>query len=340
MPEPVSAATAIEYLVARGRLARPTDATAKALGGGVSNHVTEVSWPDARVIVKRPRANLAVDADWPADPARIHTEAAAARAYRRLLDAAGVVDVTVPDVIDEDHDKHVAVFSSAPRRYTTWKELLLAGTVDQSIAARLGTVLGIIHDRAAGDEALRATFRSNRSFEQLRLDPYHRATAAAHPGLAGDIEDERRRVASVNRTLVHGDFSPKNVLVDLDGVGPLWVIDFEVAHWGDPAFDLAFLANHLCIKALHRPAIHAEYLTAAKEAFAAYDAEVSWDVEATAVRALGVLMLARIDGKSPVEYVTDANTADTIRGVASHIMREEIERFDEVVQIVRAAAEP
>ena len=332
MPVPVTLETAVEYLVDRGLVSPSTPARSRSLGGGVSNRVTLVTWSDGRVVVKQPRPNLAVEADWPADPDRVHTEAAAARTWNRVLDGR----VIVPAVLDEDRARHVAVFEAAPDRYVTWKERLLAGHVDASIATTLGEVLGTVHRAATEDPSARKAFRSNRPFVQLRLDPYHRATAAAHPELAAAIDAERERIAAVDRTLVHGDYSPKNVLVDPEDDGRPWIIDFEVAHWGDPAFDVAFLLNHLLIKSMYRPRDGPAYRQAARAAFDAYDAVVPWDVERETVRELGVLLLARIDGKSPVEYVTEEATKETIRSVARHVILEEVDRLDDVVA---AAAE-
>ncbi len=329
MSAPVTAETAIEYLVDRGLLAPSTAARSQSLGGGVSNRVSVVTWSDGRVVVKQPRSNLAVAADWPADPDRIHTEVAAARQWADILTNNG--PVIVPDVLDEDRECHVAVVAAAPDRYTSWKERLLAGHVDASIASTLGNALGTVHAAAADDHQVRQTFRSDRPFVQLRLDPYHRATAAAHPDLADAIETERERVAQVKRTLVHGDYSPKNVLVDPTGADRPWIIDFEVAHWGDPAFDVAFMLNHLLIKSMYRPEDGPAYRRAALAVYEAYDRVTPWDVEYETVRELGVLMLARIDGKSPVEYVTAASTKKTIRQVARRILTEDLESIDDVV---------
>lgn len=308
---------------------------ATALGGGVSNVVVEVRTADGDCLVlKQPRPNLAVEDDWPADVARVHNEAAAARAYERILAERGL-DARVPTPRFEDETDHVVGFECAPEEATMWKEDLLAGRVDGAVARAVGEVLGAVHDAAAGDEDLRASFASKRPFEQLRVDPYHRTTAERHPDLAERIRAEAERVTDVERTLVHGDYSPKNVLVD---GGTPWILDFEVAHWGDPSFDTAFMLNHLFIKSVHNRERGAAYREAASAFWRAYDAAVPWDVEPETVAELGVLLLARVDGKSPVEYVDEA-TADALRRCGTRLLREEVDSLDAAASVVAAEAD-
>jgi 5-methylthioribose kinase len=320
-----------EYLRRRGVLDedQATAATAEPLGGGVSNRVVRVEYPGGCLVVKQPRADLAVEADWPADVDRVHNEAAAARAYAAVL-ADARLEARVPAVRDEDRDEHVVSFACAPGE-ATWKEQLLAGAVDRSVARTLGRVLGTVHANAAGDADLRADFDSIRPFEQLRLDPYHRATAERHPDVADEIEAELKRVRATRRTLVHGDYSPKNVLVG----DPVWIIDFEVAHWGDPAFDVAFMASHLCIKSVYNGHRREAYLDALDAFRTAYREAVDWSVEPDAIRELAVLVLARVDGKSPVEYVEEGSTAETLRRIATRALREDATTFAGFTGILR-----
>jgi aminoglycoside phosphotransferase (APT) family kinase protein len=218
-----------------------------------------------------------------------------------------------------------------------WKAELLDGRVDAGVAAAVGEVLGVVHDATATDDAVRERFASKRPFDQLRVDPYHRTTAERHPDVADAIHDEIRRLMDTSRTLVHGDYSPKNVLVDrADGTTP-WILDFEVAHWGDPAFDTAFMCNHLYIKSIHNHAQHDDYVDAAERFWTAYDAAVDWDIERETVAELAVLMLARVDGKSPVEYV-DGAVADALRRVAKRTLRGDAETLTEFAGLAREEA--
>lgn len=341
----LSPSTAGEYLRDRDVIPGGVSPSARTLGGGVSNRVIAIEWDEECLVAKQPLPNLAVEDDWPADVARVHNEAAATRAYADVLSGTDL-DARVPGMLFEDDDDHVIAIECAPEGADTWKAELLAGRVDADVARTVGAVLGAVHAEAAGDEELRATFASERPFEQLRLDPYHRTTARRHPDVREEIEAEIERVEGVARTLVHGDYSPKNVLVDrpaersegTDQAGTPWVLDFEVAHWGDPAFDTAFMCNHLFVKSVYNHERHPEYVDAAFAFWDAYDARVPWDVEAETVAELGVLMLARVDGKSPVEYVTEEATAAALRKIAKRTLRGEVETLAGFADLAGAEA--
>ncbi|GAB6862800.1 phosphotransferase family protein [Haloplanus litoreus] len=327
---------AVEYCRHHGVVPADAEATARSLGGGVSNHVYEVTWDDDCVVVKRPLPNLAVEDDWPADVDRVHNEAAAIRTYESIL-AAADVDARVPGVVTETDD-HVVAIECAPAGATMWKTELLDGRVDADVAAAVGAVLGAVHDATADDSEVRETFADKRPFDQLRVDPYHRATARRHPDVADAIRAEIDRVLDTSRTLVHGDYSPKNVLVDRADATVPWILDFEVAHWGDPAFDTAFMLNHLYIKSIYNHGQHAAYADAADRFWDAYDAAVGWDVERETVAELAVLMLARVDGKSPVEYVDREAVADALRRVAKRTLRGDAETLSAFAALAREEA--
>jgi 5-methylthioribose kinase len=326
------------YLRDRGVLSG-AGASVEELGGGVSNVVLRVRGDDRCLVVKQPLENLAVEDDWPADLVRVHNEAAAARAYGRLLSTGPGLAVRVPAVEFEDEDDHVIALECGPSGSETWKAALLDGTVEATIAARLGGFLARSHAWAHDDPGLRETFAHDEPFDQLRVDPYHRTVAERHPDVADAIAEEIERLTRTKRTLVHGDFSPKNVLVAPAGPDePVWLLDFEVAHWGDPAFDAAFMLNHLFIKAVYVGGVgrgpRSAFREAATSFWEAYRAGVEWDLEADVVRELGILMLARVDGKSPVEYVTDPETKETLRTVAKRSLGEPVATVDAFSRLV------
>jgi 5-methylthioribose kinase len=332
-------AAAVAHLRAQGVVPPDADATARSLGGGVSNYVYQVTWDDDCLVVKRPLPNLAVEDDWPADVDRVHNEAAAIRAYDAVLRDTGLA-ARVPRVVSETREPdHVVAIECAPADAGMWKTELLGGRVDAGVATAVGDVLGAVHDATSTDDAVRDRFASKRPFEQLRVDPYHRTTAARHPDVADAIHAEIDRLMDTSRTLVHGDYSPKNVLVDrADDLVP-WILDFEVAHWGDPAFDTAFMLNHLYIKSIYNHGQHAAYADAADRFWTAYDRAVDWDIERETVAELAVLMLARVDGKSPVEYVEREAVADALRRVAKRTLRGDAETLPEFAALAREEAE-
>jgi aminoglycoside phosphotransferase (APT) family kinase protein len=192
----------------------------------------------------------------------------------------------------------------------SWKDQLMAGEVRLSIAHELGRRLALVH-RGPDAEAARALAGPG-YFPELRVEPYYETTAKRHPDL-GIVAD------FVPQTLVHGDYSPKNILVHKDG---LWVLDHEVAHWGDPAFDLAFMLNHLLIKAFIFA--DARYRDAARTFLDAYAPGSS--LEARTMYHVAVLMLARVDGKSPLAYLDD-DQKRRIRALARARILQPVERL-------------
>jgi 5-methylthioribose kinase len=195
------------------------------------------------------------------------------------------------------------VIAQAPESWRNWKELLLAGEADPAVAAHLGSLLRDWQAATLRDPEVACRFGDVEAFDQLRVDPYHRAVMRRHPAIARTVGAYAEELLHTHVCLVHGDFSPKNVLV---GSGGLWLLDFEVAHVGDPVFDPAFMLNHLMLKALHRPVSAASYRACADAFLEAYGHGLPWELVPHPPALAGhtaCLMLARVDGKSPAEYL-------------------------------------
>jgi 5-methylthioribose kinase len=265
--------------------------------------------------VKQSLPKLRVEADWPFDRSRILVERDC-MAYLGTLLPPG----SVPVVRFSDEESFAFGMTCAPPDGVLWKEALLGGVVENAAAERAGSLLGRIHSAAAGDEWARRRFIDQTVLIQGRVDPYHLTAAQANPDLAPIIHAEVERLLGTQLMLVLGDYSPKNTFVYADRV---LVLDFEVAHWGDPAFDVAFCLTHLSLKACKFPDRAASYLGAARLFWAAYIGAVPDDhgrTEAAAVRELGCLLLARIDGKSKIEYITDEPTQAFVRDLAAGVL--------------------
>ncbi len=157
-------------------------------------------------------------------------------------------------------------------------------------------------------------------FDQLRLDPYYRTTASRHADLQPQFDRLMHESSGRRVSLVHGDWSPKNFLVSS---GALMAIDFEVTHFGDPSFDSAFLLNHLLLKSFYRPDWSAEFANAAERFWEVYRSGLpracDW-IEAATISHLGCLLLARVDGKSPAEYITDTTLRASLREFARKLI--------------------
>ena len=288
------------------------------LTGGVSSDIWRVDIDGKAFCVKRALAQLKVQADWRAPVERNSYEAA----YLEVVDR--LVPGTVPRLVHVDEAASAIVTRYLdPKAYVLWKTELMAGRIDSGVAAAVGDRLGRIHARTAGDEAIARRFRSDQVFHAIRLEPYLLATAEAQPMVASQLRALARRTAATRLCLVHGDVSPKNILVGR--LGPV-LLDAECAWYGDPAFDLAFVLNHLVLKARHRPTDSRRFARAFKKTTEAYLGHVDWEpvaaLEERTASLLPGLMLARIDGKSPVEYLTGGREKADVRAFAIHRLTE------------------
>jgi aminoglycoside phosphotransferase (APT) family kinase protein len=288
------------------------------LAGGVSSDIFRASLPGSVICVKRALARLKVAAEWrvPVERNRWEVE------WMRV--AGSIVPGAVPEILGEDREGGAfAMRWLPPDEYPVWKAMLAAGASDTRTAAAVGDVLGRIHAATADRPDIAARFPTDALFHALRLDPYLVTASRAHPDLARQLLALVATTGSTRRVLVHGDFSPKNILIGIDG--PVF-LDAECAWYGDPAFDLAFVLNHLLLKGMWRPSLRSDYVTMFAALCAAYRARVTWEpwpaLESRTAALLPGLLLARVDGKSPVEYVTDERDRNAIRAFArAHLLR-------------------
>jgi aminoglycoside phosphotransferase (APT) family kinase protein len=295
-----------DYLRRTGRIAPAADVATEVLAGGVSCKTVRVDLSDGRSwVLKQALARLRVRAEWFSDPARIHREAAGLRWLARLAPAGATVDF-----VFEDFPAHVLAMTAVPGPHANWKTGLLERGPEADHAAQFGRLLGTIHRQALEHATeLKAAFGDITFFDQLRLEAYYR-TAATNVPAAADFYLGLIADTLANRvTLVHGDYSPKNIL---EHDGRLVLLDHEVVHWGDPGFDLGFALTHLLAKARHLPRHRDAFVHAAAEFWSGYGDETAGlfaGLEPRAVRhALGCL-LARVEGRSPLEYLTPPERA-------------------------------
>ena len=296
-----------------------TNLTFTPLDGGVSSDIYRVDLPSGvTVCVKRALPKLKVAADWRAPVSRNRWEAEWMRVAGTLVPSAA------PRILGEDRDAGCfAMEYFPPDRFSTWKALLAAGAIDVRDARAIGDTLGRIHAATANRGDIAARFETDDIFYDIRLEPYLVATASAHPRLAARLIELVETTRTTRRALVHGDFSPKNILCGPDG--PV-IVDAECAWYGDPAFDLAFVENHLLLKGAWRPHWKARYVEAFNALSRAYLRHVTWEpareLEERTAALLPALMLARIDGKSPVEYLTDPAVRDCVRAFAAALLEQ------------------
>lgn len=303
----------VEHLRLRGLVEASENLRVEPMTGGVSNDVFAVTGPGADVVVKRALGQLRVQQTWLADPARLTTEG------RALVFAGRFTPEAVPDVLDQSDG--FLVIARAPHHWRTWKTDLLTGTINLPIAEKLGALLGTWQRESARRRAeLFEDFGDRTVFHQLRLVPFHHQIREVYPDLRETIDLTVKVMDEDSVCLVHGDYTPKNFLVG-EGPDQVWVIDWEVAHLGDPTFDPAWTVGHLLLKSIHQPH-HAPAYQAAARAFLSGLAGVENSIpidQPQLVRQTGCLVLARVDGRSPVEYL-DESQQNTARAVGRRLL--------------------
>ncbi|EHR72167.1 phosphotransferase family protein [Burkholderiales bacterium JOSHI_001] len=296
------------------------------LTGGVSSDIWRIDTPQGPVCAKRALPQLRVAAEWRAPIERNRYEA------RWMQVAQAAVPGSAPHVLGQHAGLGVLVMSYLPPgQHDLWKEQLRQGQAEIATAQAIGRTLAGIHRYSAARPELAAQFDTDRIFFDIRLEPYLVATARKHPDLEAALLALVTQTQTHPHALVHGDVSPKNILV---GAGGPVLLDAECAWWGDPAFDLAFCLNHLLLKCLWAPQAAAGFLGCYAALAEAYLAQVDWEprdaVEQRAAALLPGLLLARVDGKSPVEYLRSQTQRDRVRRSARALLLQAVARLAEV----------
>jgi tRNA A-37 threonylcarbamoyl transferase component Bud32 len=279
-------------------------------------------------VIKQSLAKRRVHVDWFSNPERIHREALGMRWLGELAPPS-----SIPALVFEDNEHHLLAMEAVPQPHSNWKTALLSGAIDRDHVRQFGHLLGTIHRRASERRTEIADLFGDRSiFESLRVEPYYGYTASQVPESAAFMSDLIMSVRTRQLTLVHGDYSPKNVLV-YDG--RLVLLDHEVIHFGDPAFDMGFSLAHLLSKAHHVRTHRDEFLTAARAYWRAYSETVGqpeWaaGLEEHAVSNTLGCLLARVAGRSPLEYLSRAER-ERQRYVVLALMREKPRSVDDLI---------
>jgi aminoglycoside phosphotransferase (APT) family kinase protein len=310
----------VEALRGAGLCAAGENPGGEALAGGVSSDIWRIDLARGPVCVKRALARLRVPQLWEAPVQR--------NRYERLWleTASRIAPHAAPRVLAHGEGFFVMEYLD-PERHPVWKVELREGHADPVFAAEVGRRLAAIHSRTKSEDFARA-FATDEIFRAIRLEPYLLATARAHADLAAELHALAERTAATRQCLVHGDVSPKNILAGPHG--PVF-LDAECAWFGDPAFDLAFCLNHLLLKCLWVPRARAVFLQCFDALADAYlRASTLGEVEARAASLLPALLLARVDGKSPVEYLTEPAQKEAVRRIARPLIRKSPIELQEV----------
>ncbi len=304
---PMDAHTLLCHLRESGRI-RSSDAAVIPLTGGVSSGIWLVTDGSNRFVVKQALPRLKVAAEWFADPARNRIE------HDCLAYLDRITPGSVPRILFHDAEAGLFGMEFLDESFANWKTELLRGAAREEDAARAAQLTARIHRASWSDAEVQSRFQTWPNFFALRVEPYLLTTGSRHPKLRPMFEEEAERLGQTTLALVHGDFSPKNILRSRER---LVLLDCEVAWFGDPAFDVAFLLNHLFLKALHLPAWREDLLGLASVCRSEYRRALAdrFDegLNLRIGRLLLMLMLARMDGKSPVEYITVERNKSLVR---------------------------
>jgi 5-methylthioribose kinase len=317
-------ANLLRYLRQRNWIG-PEPAQATLLSGGVSNAVFRVDSAEHALVVKQSRPQLRTRDPWFSDLQRVYREQEVMQLLHRTLPES------VPEILFVDRDNFVFAMSAAPAAAVVWKTQLLAADVDLALGERCGALLGKIHQATADCPAALEPFRDRKVFVQLRVDPFYRRVQERRPEVAEPIERLVQQLLTVSEALCHGDYTPKNLLVH----GPsLTLVDYETAHYGDPTMDLGLLLCHLVLKAALHSAHRERFFDLTRAFWRGYAAQVRFVPLATlqtrGIAHVGACLLARVDGTSPVDYLTEPVRA-AVRRLGTSVLLNRPERWDAVL---------
>jgi aminoglycoside phosphotransferase (APT) family kinase protein len=317
----------LERLIRDG-VVRSQNATMTPLTDGVSSEIYRVDDGDDSFVVKRALAKLKVKDNWLADVNRnLHEQ-------RYISYVSRFVPDSVPRLRSGAMDRGYFAMELLGPEFRSWKRLLFEGQTSSDSAVQAAALLGQIHARSAGDPDVEAMFATTANFMQLRIDPYLLTTGSRHESLCALFQAEAQRLASTRQCLVHGDFSPKNIMIS---PSRMVLLDCEVAWYGDPAFDVAFLLTHLLLKGLYHAPVQKGFDAMCLSFWRQYQEQVNGAFDLVALeprvaRLMLMLLLARVDGKSPVEYLTHPWQADPVRRFTyEHLSREDF-RLSETLE--------
>ncbi|NME71847.1 phosphotransferase [Flammeovirga aprica] len=311
----------IEYLNAQ-RIISSENIKITPLNGGVSCEILLLDNGKQRLVVKRALKKLKVKEDWFADIGRNYTE------QKYLKYVGNFLPEAVPKILYQDEEHHFFCMEMIEGDFSNWKKELMDGKINPEYAYEAGRILSLIHSTSFDKKEVAVQFDTLQNFHELRIDPYLLNTAKKHPQLLHYFSEEALRLSNTKKCLVHGDFSPKNIMVSPHRIV---VLDCEVAWYGDPIFDVAFLMNHFFLKALVLPEKSNQLLQLAKQFLKTYQENATFlskqVMEKQTIHLLLLLMLARVDGKSPVEYLQEEQQ-EIVRNFVYKTLPKEVSTLD------------
>ena len=301
----------------------------RQIGDGMKNQIYLARTGQQRLLVKQAHSKVQIKERWWLDRKRIFAEKNCIEILANILPP----DV-IPDALLEDRTNFVLVTTAPPRDAVLWEDDLAMGRIDLQIAAQAGELLAAVHNQTHNVREVKAMFKDTKAFEQLRIEPLYERVAGAYPDIAKAVEHQAKELMKPGTCLVLGDLRPRNVYLNH---GQLYLVDFATAHFGHPTFDLGFYAADLCLKAMINHPQKAAYLEAINVFWMAYfriaEYKGAAEVEKTAVRDFGCLLLSMVAGRMPV-FEGDEAFRDLAYRVAQSLLFTELDKIEDITEFI------
>ena len=321
-----------DYLKRQGLVSNGEVLQISKLEGGVSNRTILVELSSGRSLVaKQALRKLRVKSDWYSSPERIHREACALRWLMKIIPG------NVPEFLHESLEHHIFIMTAVETPHTNWKSDLMNGQVVSGHAMEFARLLAKIHNSVTLYPELKDEFIDVSFFESLRLEPYYRFTIENVPKAKKMLELLILETRNRKQALVHGDYSPKNVLIVN---GRLYILDYEVMHDGDPAFDVGFALTHFISKANHLPGFRDAFLDQAMLFWEKYHGYIHQNFITKGLEEFSILhtlgcLLARVSGRSPLEYL-NISQREKQKRIALELMGQPPKNISELITIIKS----
>ena len=302
----------------------------KKLTGGVSSEVYHVRTNKNNYCIKRSLKRLLVKKKWIANTNRIKFE------YLWLKHCQNILKRNIPNTYEfNDKKKYIVMEYLKTSQYKTLKQLYFKRIININTIKLISKHLYKIHSNSSNYKT-KKTFEGNyKNFYDLRLDPYFNEVGRVYPKYKEYIKKINENYIKNSSTLVHGDFSPKNILVDKNKI---IYLDAECCNFGDPVFDLVFFTNHLLIKSIFLRDKSQEfiklYLSFYKEYLSNLSTKNFNSYIDRIIKMTPIMLLSRIDGKSPVEYIIKENIKNIIRKKSFLLLDGKINSLNDIIKVI------
>ena len=311
-----------------GLLSKSQKYNFKKITDGVSSDIWHVKTSNNEYCIKRALAKLTVKEDWFAPIERNNFEA------NYFTNCKSIIPKSFPTLLGHDKKNFILALEWFDNnKFVVWKKKLLEKSISLKDGKRIGRLLGIVHKYYYKKKKFKKIFLNDKTFYAIRIEPYLVFTSKFYPELLSYYKSTIAFLTKNQNTVIHGDFSPKNILI---GKNYPIILDAETACWGNPIFDLAFLNNHIILKSILNKDIFKSYLNLSKSFLETYLSHFpiintkNYLKKFIILQAL--LILARVDGKSPVEYFNNKNKI-LARNLAKRIISKKIYNLNNLFQV-------